>query len=78
MNLKENKSLGTQIELIMKAIKHTDKPPGIHLCSVGGFAKDQLERMGYQYWTLTSSSDDIIEVSKKLGKQPIYLSPDAP
>lgn len=62
----------------MKSIKHTENPPGIHLCSVGGFAKAQLERMGYQYWTLTSSEEDVLEVSKKMGKKPVYLSPDAP
>ena len=47
MNGKENKSLGKQVELIMKAIKHIDNPPSIHLCSFGGQAKTILERMGY-------------------------------
>ena len=42
MNPKENKSLCKQIELIMKAIKHIDDPPSIHLCSFGGQAKVQL------------------------------------
>ena len=42
MNLKENKSLTKQIELIMKAIKHIDNPPSIHLCSFGGQAQTQL------------------------------------
>lgn len=78
MNPKENKSLAIQIQLIMKTIKNMENPPGIHLCSIHGFAKGQLERMGYQHWTLTSSSENIIEVSKKLGKKPVYLSPDAP
>ena len=42
MNPKENKSLTKQIELIMKAIKHIDNPPSIHLCSFGGQAQIQL------------------------------------
>jgi hypothetical protein len=33
--------------------------------------------MKYHYWTLTSSPDNIIEVSKKLNKNPVYLSPDS-
>jgi Trm5-related predicted tRNA methylase len=77
MNEKENKSLAIQIELIMKAIKHVENPPGIHLCSVGGKFKTQLEKMGYQHWILTSTADDVVEVAKKLNKQPVYLSPDA-
>ena len=47
MNPKENKSLAIQIQLIMKTMKHIDNPPGIHLCSVNGYAKEQLNRMGY-------------------------------
>ena len=39
----------------MKTIKHIDDPPGIHLCSVQGGIKNQLEKMRYNYWTLTSS-----------------------
>ena len=62
----------------MKAIKHMEDPPGIHLCSVAGGFKAQLEKMKYHYWTLTSSADDIVEVAKKLGKNPVYLSPDSP
>ena len=42
MNNKENKSLAMQIELIMKAVKHMEDPPGIHLCSVGGIVRDRL------------------------------------
>lgn len=42
MNEKENKSLATQIELIMKVVKLMENPPGIHLCSVGGEGKKQL------------------------------------
>jgi hypothetical protein len=54
MNEKENKSLAIQIELIMKAIRHLQQPPGIHLCSVGGVVQQQLEKMCYHYWTLKS------------------------
>ena len=42
MNPKENKSLAKQVELIMKAIKHINDPPSIHLCSFGGKAQFQL------------------------------------
>ena len=62
----------------MKAIKHMEDPPGIHLCSVGGLGLEQLQKMKYQYWTLKSNSEDILEVAKALKKKPIYLSPDAP
>ena len=34
------------MELIMKAIRHIDDPPSIHLCSYGGQAQAQLEKMG--------------------------------
>lgn len=61
----------------MKALKHIEDPPGIHLCSVAGGLKTQLEKMKYNYWTLTSSPDNIIEVAKKMNKKPVYLSPDA-
>lgn len=61
----------------MKSIKHIDDPPGIHLCSVGGGLKSQLEKMRYQYWTLTSNTDNVLEVAKRMNKKPIYLSPDA-
>ena len=77
MNSKENKSLTKQIELIMKAIKHINDPPSIHLCSFGGQAQTQLEKMGYQYWPLTVHTEDISEVGHKLGKKLVYLSPDA-
>lgn len=33
--------------------------------------------MKYNYWTLTSSADNVVEVAKKLNKKPVYLSPDA-
>ena len=36
MNEKENRSLAKQVELIMKVIKHFDRPPSIHLCNVEG------------------------------------------
>ena len=78
MNSKENRSLCTQVELIMKAIRHMEDPPGIHLCSVQGFAKEQLQKMRYQFWKLKSNEEDILEVAKKMNKKPIYLSPDAP
>lgn len=77
MNGKENKSLAKQIELIMKGIKHVDQPPSIHLCNFQGGVQQQLEKMGYCYWPLTTHSENIIEVGKKLGKKLIYLSPDA-
>ena len=54
MNGKENKSLAKQVELITKAIKHIDDPPSIHLCSFGGQAQTQLEKMGYQHWSITT------------------------
>jgi hypothetical protein len=54
MNGKENKSLGKQIELIMKGIKHLNSPPSIHLCSFQGDVQFQLEKMGYEYWPLTT------------------------
>lgn len=53
MNEKENRSLAKQIELIMKAIKHTEEPPSIHLCNFAGGIQQQMERMGYQYWAVT-------------------------
>lgn len=62
----------------MKSIKHIEDPPGIHLCSVAGGLKTQLERMRYQHWILTSSADNVLEVAKKLNKKPVYLSPDSP
>ena len=77
MNGKENKSLGKQIELIMKGIKHVDFPPSIHLCSFQGGIIAQLEKMGYQYWPLTTHQEDIVSVGQKLGKKLVYLSPDA-
>ena len=70
--------MAIQIELIMKSLKHLEKPPGIHLCSVLGGIKAQLEKMNYKYWTLTSSEEDVVTVAKKMGKNPVYLSPDAP
>ena len=62
----------------MKAIKHMDDPPGIHLCSVGGAALDQLTKMQYKYWVLKSNEEDVLEVAKSMNKKAIYLSPDAP
>lgn len=61
----------------MKAVKHIDDPPGIHLCSVGGSLKTQLEKMKYNFWTLTSSTESIMETAHRMNKKPIYLSPDA-
>jgi len=34
MNRIENKSLAKQVELIMKAIKHAEKVPSIHICGL--------------------------------------------
>lgn len=62
----------------MKCIKHLEDPPGIHLCNVIGGIKNQLEKMSYHYWTLSSSEENILEVAKKMGKKLVYLSPDAP
>ena len=33
--------------------------------------------MKYHYWTLKSNEEDVVEVSKRMNKKPIYLSPDA-
>lgn len=54
MNSKENKSLASQIELIMKAIKYVEAPPSIHLCSFKDGIKEQLQKMRYEYWALTT------------------------
>ena len=62
----------------MKSLKHMEDPPGIHLCSVGGVVKEQLEKMNYHYWTLKSNSEDVLDIAKALNKKPVYLSPDAP
>lgn len=62
----------------MKAIKHIEDPPGIHLCSVGGLVEKQYEKMGYQYWTLESHKEDILDVAEIYNKKLVYLSPDAP
>lgn len=77
MNGKENKSLSKQIELITQAVKKADNPPSLHLCSFGGGIQQQLQKMGMQYWHLTTHTENIAEVAAKLGKRPIYLSPDA-
>lgn len=42
MNNKENKSLGSQIELILKAIRYVQHPPSIHLCNFQGGIKTIL------------------------------------
>jgi len=34
--------------------------------------------MGYQYWTIASYKENIIDVGMMLEKKLIYLSPDAP
>lgn len=78
MNEKENRSLAKQVELIMKAIKHTEQPPSIHLCSFAGGIKQQMERMGYGYWAVTAHGENVLEVGQQLDKKLVYLSPDAP
>ena len=55
-----------------------EEPPGIHLCSVGGFGLERLQKMNYEFWTLKSNPENVLEVAKSLNKKPIYLSPDAP
>lgn len=60
MNGKENKSLAKQIELIMKGIKHVDEPPSIHLCNFQGSIIAQLEKMGYNFWPLTTHAENIV------------------
>jgi hypothetical protein len=47
MNQKENRSLGSQIELIMKAIKHVEEPPSIHLCSFKDGIRSHMTKMRY-------------------------------
>jgi Trm5-related predicted tRNA methylase len=42
MNNKENKSLGSQIELILKAIRYVENPPSVHLCNFKGGIKSIL------------------------------------
>lgn len=55
-----------------------ENPPGIHLCSVSGGFKEQLEKMRYQHWILKSNTQNVLEVAHKLNKNPVYLSPDSP
>lgn len=33
--------------------------------------------MGYHHWILNSNKEDVLEVAKRIGKKPVYLSPDA-
>lgn len=61
----------------MKAVKHLEDPPGIYLCSVGGSFEAQLKKMRSENWVLKQSTDNILEVAKKINKKPVYLSPDA-
>ena len=77
MNEKENRSLAKQVELIMKVIKHFKEPPSIHLASFQGFIKQQMKRMGSEYWAVTTHDEDILEVGKQLNLKLVYLSPDA-
>lgn len=78
MNEKENRSLAKQLKLIMKLIKHVEDPPSIYLCNFQGGITEQLDRMGYKFWPLTTSLDSVAEVGATLQKKLIYLSPDAP
>lgn len=62
----------------MKSIRHLEQPPGIQLCSVGGFAEKQLQKMNCHFWTLESHMEDVVQVAKTMNKKLVYLSPDAP
>lgn len=37
----------------------------------------QLEKMGYNFWPLTTHTENIDETGKILNKKLVYLSPDA-
>ena len=75
---RETKSLCKQVELIMKVIKHVDDPPSIHLCSYGGgLTQEQFEKMGIEYWSITSHSENFFEIAQSMQKKVVYLSPDA-
>jgi hypothetical protein len=66
MNVKENKSLCKQAELIMKAIRHIDDPPSIHLCSYGGQVQTQLEKMGVEHWFISLHKEDVLEIGQRM------------
>jgi Trm5-related predicted tRNA methylase len=76
MNAKERTSLAVQIELIYKSMRKLDNPCSLHLCSLGNTIEEQLIGMRYHFWPMTSHKESVAEVAKKLGKEPIYLSPD--
>lgn len=78
MNAKERTSLAVQIELIYKSMRKLDNPCSLHLCSMGNTIEEQLTGMRYQFWPMTSHKESVDEVAKRLGKVPIYLSPDGP
>lgn len=44
----------------MKALKHIDSPPSIHLCSFEGGIKTQLEKMGHQHWPISTYNENIV------------------
>lgn len=78
MNQKENKSLGKQIQLIMRAIKFAKEPPSVHVCNFQGGVKSLMEKMSYQHWAVTVHEEDLSIFRKTLqNKRLIYLSPDA-
>ncbi len=77
MNDKENRSLAKQVELIMKAIKQFKEPPSIHLCSFEGGIKQQMQKMGYEYWAVTVHQENLVQTGKEFNKKLVYLSPDA-
>jgi hypothetical protein len=62
----------------MKAIKHVEIPPSIHLCSFKDGIKSHLEKMRYEHWAVTAHEEDVSTFGKFINKRLIYLSPDAP
>ena len=61
----------------MKVIKHVEEPPSIHVCSFEGGIKDQMQKMGYEYWAVSTHEENVVELGLKLDKKLVYLSPDA-
>ena len=50
----------------MKAIRHIDDPPSIHLCSYGGQVQTQLEKMGVEHWFISLHKEDVLEIGQRM------------
>ena len=46
----------------MQVIKHFEEPPSIHVCSFEGGIKNQMEKMGYQNWAVTTHQENVEEL----------------